>query len=242
MLNRVLKLAFILTLLLAVVRSTHADWSFYEKSNLKGTVSGTIQKDHIFELDSGSIYQVSEITIQIVVAIKPEALVLQDGDQFKLIIKDFKDSLLCTQLKPPASRSEKSINRTQSAEARFEELFPEDVQRDAGLQKLTSREKAKLKEHVVALLTTSRSMGTNEAGTTTSSTPTVIESVVDGETEGFEGETIFKLANGQIWQQAEYYYNYHYAYGPKVLIISDGTAYKMRLDGIDRTVKVKRLK
>ena len=42
-------------------------------------------------------------------------------------------------------------------------------------------------------------------GSTSSPQPSdVIESQIDGEFEGWEGETIFKLTNGQIWQQAEY--------------------------------------
>jgi len=31
-----------------------------------------------------------------------------------------------------------------------------------------------------------------------------IESRVDGEFEGWDGETIFPLTNGQIWQQVQY--------------------------------------
>src|SRR3989344_2622108 len=45
-----------------------------------------------------------------------------------------------------------------------------------------------------------------------------IESSIDGEFNGWEGETIYKLINGQYWQQSAYHYHYHYAYSPKVLI------------------------
>jgi hypothetical protein len=51
----------------------------------------------------------------------------------------------------------------------------------------------------------------------------VIESKVDGDFEGWEGETIIKLLNGQIWQQTEYYYHYHYAYMPDVLVYRSGS-------------------
>jgi len=37
----------------------------------------------------------------------------------------------------------------------------------------------------------------------------VIEAQVDGEFNGWKGETIYKLRNGQIWQQAAYHYHYH---------------------------------
>lgn len=46
-------------------------------------------------------------------------------------------------------------------------------------------------------------------------TQDVIESQIDGEFEGWQGETIVKLLNGQIWQQSEYYYTYHYSFMPK---------------------------
>jgi hypothetical protein len=65
---------------------------------------------------------------------------------------------------------------------------------------------------------------------------------IDGTFEGWDGETIFKLTNGQIWQQASYAYTYHYAYRPDVLIYKDGSVYKMKVEGVDKAITVKRLK
>ena len=73
-------------------------------------------------------------------------------------------------------------------------------------------------------------------------TRSVIESKIDGDFEGWEGETIVKLENGQIWQQSEYHYNYHYAFMPAVLIFKSGSGYKMWIKGIKKAVRVKRLK
>jgi hypothetical protein len=70
----------------------------------------------------------------------------------------------------------------------------------------------------------------------------MIETQIDGDFEGWEGETIVKLMNGQIWQQTEYYYYYHYAFMPKVTIIKTGTGYKMIVDGIPKAIGVTRLK
>lgn len=70
----------------------------------------------------------------------------------------------------------------------------------------------------------------------------VVESKIDGSFEGWDGETIVKLWNGQIWQQDEYFYIYHYSYMPKVLIYKSGGSYKMKVDGIDKAIRVKRLK
>ncbi len=73
-------------------------------------------------------------------------------------------------------------------------------------------------------------------------TPTVIESRISGTFEGWDGGTVFKLMNGQIWQQAEYSYYYHYAYMPGVLIFKKGTGYVMRIEGTNKEIRVKRIK
>ncbi len=65
-----------------------------------------------------------------------------------------------------------------------------------------------------------------------------IESQIDGDFDGFEGESIIKLMNGQIWQQTEYWYHYHYSFMPKVIIFKSGGGYKMKVDGIDKAVGV----
>jgi hypothetical protein len=70
----------------------------------------------------------------------------------------------------------------------------------------------------------------------------VIESKIEGDFEGWEGETIFKLDNGQIWQQSSYAYTYHYAYRPDVIIYKVGSVYKMKVEGVDSTIYVRRLK
>jgi hypothetical protein len=75
-----------------------------------------------------------------------------------------------------------------------------------------------------------------------SRTPSVIETQIDGDFEGWEGETIVKLMNGQIWQQTEYHYTYHYAFIPKVLIYRSGGGWKMKVDGVDKAVGVEQLK
>lgn len=76
----------------------------------------------------------------------------------------------------------------------------------------------------------------------TPSSASVIETKIEGDFEGWEGETIFKLDNGQIWQQESYAYTYHYAYRPDVLIYKSGTRYKMKVEGVKDEIYVKRLK
>ena len=73
-------------------------------------------------------------------------------------------------------------------------------------------------------------------------TSDVIESKVNGTFNGWDGETVVKLMNGQIWKQSAYHYEYHYAYMPKVLIYKSDTRYKMLVDGTDEAVSVERIK
>jgi hypothetical protein len=76
------------------------------------------------------------------------------------------------------------------------------------------------------------------------STPSasIVEAQIDGDFNGWEGETIIRLTNGQIWQQSSYHYEYHYAFMPKVLIFKSGGAYKAKVDGTETSVSVTRLK
>ena len=53
---------------------------------------------------------------------------------------------------------------------------------------------------------------------------------------------IVKLMNGQIWQQDEYYYYYHYSFMPKVIIYLSAGGYKMKVDGIEKSIGVIQLK
>lgn len=69
-----------------------------------------------------------------------------------------------------------------------------------------------------------------------------VETQLEGEFKGWEGQTTVKLVDGQIWQQIEYHYEYHYAYMPKVLIYSSGGGYKMRVDGTSKPIGVQRLR
>ena len=68
------------------------------------------------------------------------------------------------------------------------------------------------------------------------------ESKIDGEFKGWDAETLFKLENGQIWQQVSYAYNYHYVFRPNVMIIKTDGGYRMKVDGVSSMILVKQLK
>jgi hypothetical protein len=102
-------------------------------------------------------------------------------------------------------------------------------------------------EELIDLLVVESNTGTKDAKFTTSrpaaAPPSgLIETTIDGEFNGWDGETIIKLSNGQVWQQTEYHYHYHYAYMPKVLIIATAGGYKAKVDGVSKAVGVTRLR
>jgi len=65
----------------------------------------------------------------------------------------------------------------------------------------------------------------------------VIESKIDGEFLGWEGDTRYRLINGQIWEQVEYKYEYKYAYMPAVFIYQGGSGSVMQVQGTNAKVR-----
>lgn len=130
------------------------------------------------------------------------------------------------------------------ADLKIEELMTAQQFQRAGLAKLSPEELAQLDAWLVRY--TRAVMQASNATAGSSGAPSgpgaVIETRIDGEFSGWDGETIFKLANGQIWQQASYAYKYHYAYSPKVLIYRSGAGFRMKVDGVDGEIAVRQLK
>ncbi len=178
-----MKQIFLIIVLLFITFQAQADWEFYEQTNVKGTISGSIKKGTVIQMKSGSIYQVHDRIRMRVRERKPEAIVVRDGRYFKLIIDGFDEPLVCVQL-VKSGRKSSSISQTSN----------------------------------------------------------VIHSNVEGDFEGWEGDTIFKLDNGQIWQQANYAYMYHYAYHPEVMIINANGSWKLKVEDVDEMIEVTRLK
>ena len=64
-----------------------------------------------------------------------------------------------------------------------------------------------------------------------------MRSRIDGEWNGWDGNTVVTLVNGSVWQQDEYYYRYQYKYRPEVIV--EGNL--MHVDGMPKAVRVRRL-
>ncbi len=69
-----------------------------------------------------------------------------------------------------------------------------------------------------------------------------IEAQIDGEFEGWEGETVVKLMNGQIWIQAGCHYEYHYSYNADVVLYQSDGVWRMKVDGMREAVTVEHLR
>lgn len=70
-----------------------------------------------------------------------------------------------------------------------------------------------------------------------------IETQIDGDFNGWDDELIYKMTNGEIWQQANYHYHYHYAYRPNVVIYNTSSGCHIKVeDDSDQGVNVIRIK
>ena len=65
----------------------------------------------------------------------------------------------------------------------------------------------------------------------------VIESRINGEFKGWEGNTEYQLTNGQVWKQSTYNYEYTYSHMPEVLIYSTSSGYRMQVEGTSADVR-----
>ena len=138
-----------------------------------------------------------------------------------------------------------SFSLNSQNQLQFQEMLTEEQMKNAGLHKLTQSELAALNIYlnlVVNVVLENYSTSTYDSYSSGIASPTsdVIESQIAGEFTGWDGETIFKLLNGQIWQQSSYAYTYHYAYMPDVTIFKIGSQYKMKVEGVSGTIFVKR--
>ena len=65
---------------------------------------------------------------------------------------------------------------------------------------------------------------------------------IKGACKGYKRGAHFELTNGQIWEQVGYEYDYSYSYRPEVLIDAFGRHGRLKIEGMDNFVEVKRVK
>lgn len=59
----------------------------------------------------------------------------------------------------------------------------------------------------------------------------IIESQITGKFNGWNGNSIYRLQNGQVWKQSSYKYEYKYDYMPQVIIYEINGCFKMSVAG-----------
>lgn len=68
------------------------------------------------------------------------------------------------------------------------------------------------------------------------------EGKLDGDFNGFEDEKIvFQFFGGNKWRQAEYKYNYYYAYMPQAKIVWELGSYYLEVESMNDRVKVEKV-
>jgi hypothetical protein len=72
--------------------------------------------------------------------------------------------------------------------------------------------------------------------------PTAMQTNIVGAFNGWDGQTIVKLLNGEIWHQTTYYYEYHFSVNPGVRFYQSNGGWKMQVDGTQGSAGVERLK
>jgi len=174
----------------------------------------------------------------------------QNGLDYKLVIDDFDDPVICLKLRSVISERIdgefigwsgdtifKLLNGQIWQQAAYSYLYHYAYSPEVLIYEFGGNYKMKVED--VDEIVDVKQVNTKAS---TSKIEQAVDSRIDGEFKGWDGETIFKLVNGQIWQQSGYAYHYHYAYSPKVLIYPSDSGYWLKVDGVDSKIHVKRLK
>lgn len=145
------------------------------------------------------------------------------------------------------------------AETALKELMGPDVYKATGMERLTPEERRALAEWMGVLVATERERAQEEAlpsgepsfgleqvaeriGGLFRNSPDRIESRILGDFRGWNGNTIFRLENGQVWQQAAAG-TFFYRTEEPVAVIRRGVlgTYLLQVQGKGTTVRVRRI-
>lgn len=100
---------------------------------------------------------------------------------------------------------------------KIEEQMPPEIFKAAGLDRLTARELGTLNDWLEGRLSDAREAARSSAPASVEP-PDEIRSSIDGEFTGWDGTTVFRLKNGQVWSQRTRGRWRHRATDPEVLI------------------------
>lgn len=69
----------------------------------------------------------------------------------------------------------------------------------------------------------------------------VTKSRIRGEFQGWTGNGVYELENGQRWEQVQYRYRYRYKYRPKATVVRRGGRYFLQVDGMNESIQVNKV-
>jgi hypothetical protein len=132
--------------------------------------------------------------------------------------------------------------------AGVEKLMSPKAFEEAGLNKLTPDERARLNEFIQSYAATTNQEAANAAvdravkDNKIASMPQVIESRIVGSFSGYTGRSRFQLENGQVWAQSQQVsQRYPPVDSPPVIIVKAGWGHRMYVLG-GGNVRVSRMK
>jgi hypothetical protein len=67
------------------------------------------------------------------------------------------------------------------------------------------------------------------------------DGIIISDFSGFDGSSRFEFNSGQVWEQAEYKYSYHYAYQPQAFIVDGNEGVTLHVEGMSAHVRVRRV-
>ncbi len=115
----------------------------------------------------------------------------------------------------------------------------------AGLTKLTPAELSVLASWVRRHAQMVGQLAAGSSGAQPTAQPAssnMIESRVAGDFTGWDGATVFQLANGQVWQQQSFGTLHHYERSPNVTLVATPAGWRMEVEGISQTIYVRRIR
>jgi ribosome modulation factor len=131
-----------------------------------------------------------------------------------------------------------SVDRANNAaDATLESLLSVEQQEALSVDEMT----AKHREALRRALQRAYASGFT-AGSSARDAPAALQTYVSGTFSGWNGQTVVRLQNGEIWRQAAYYSDYHYLYNPGVSFLQTRLGWTMLVDGTQNYVRVERVK
>lgn len=69
----------------------------------------------------------------------------------------------------------------------------------------------------------------------------LFDGVVENSFVGCAGSSVYKLSDGQAWQQNQYRYEYHYAHRPRAKIVEENGRSWLHVEGMSAPISVARV-